>query len=325
MVKEQPDDAPIINPMAWLAPLFRLVVTIVVGIMGGYLFGMIGSMSYPGIGAIGGALLGFIFFGFLTCCLVGAYKDCLPDINAMFDTSHVVPDVLSHAVFKHGKFTLIVTVHRIEGMQGQGGILPWSNPDTYVSIECGINPIKRTCVKNNLKYEEQFRLTITPKDEHIVIKALDQDIFGAQLLGYLNLDVDEDVIGHGFPQEQTFKLEMGGKSDRTGGKTVIVLSFDYTDDYPIAAQQAHVKSFPHMAQRRKERLLRSRELWNTKSYGSCQHLESLTFNTNVNMTVKEQQSQRQKDLARKLQTDKESGKKLPDDPESTHPIPESHV
>jgi len=318
MVKEQPDDAPIINPMAFLVPVFRLTVTLAVGIMGAYLFGMIGSMSYPGVGAIGGALIGFVFFGFLTCCLVGAYKDCLPDINAMFDGTALVPPIISHAVCKHGKFTLIVTVHRLEGMQGMGGLFPWSNPDTYVSIECGHNPIKRTCVKNNLKYEEQFRLTITPKDEHIVIKALDQDIFGAQLLGYLNLDVDEDVIGHGFPQEQTFKLEMGGKSDRTGGKTVIVLSFDYTDDYPIAAQQAHQKNFPHVAQRRKERLMRSRDLWQSKNYGSCQHLEQLTFNTDVNETVTEQKKQQDRDLVSKK-------KKAPDDPESTHPPPDSYV
>lgn len=318
MVKEDADDAPIINPMGFLLPIFRLVVTLAVAIMGAYLFGMIGSMSYPGIGAIGGALLGFLFFGFLTCCLVGAYKDCLPDINAMLDATAIVPPIISHAVCKHGQFTLIVTVHRLEGMQGMGGLFPWSNPDTYVSIECGHNPIKRTCVKNSLKYEEQFRLSITPKDEHIVVKALDQDIFGAQLLGYLNLDVDEDVIGHGFPQEQTFKLEMGGKSDRTGGKTVIVLSFDYTDDYPLAAQQAHVKNFPHMAQRRKERLMRSRDLWQSKNYGSCQHLETLSFNTDVKETVTEIKKEQDKMLTSKK-------KKKHDDPESTHPPPDSQV
>jgi hypothetical protein len=321
MAKEDADDAPILNPIAFLAPVFRLVVTIAIAIMGAYLFGMIGSMSYPGIGAIGGALLGFAFFGLLTCCAVGAYKDCLPDINAMFDASAVVPPVLSHAVFKHGKFTLIVTVHRLEGLQGMGGLLPWSAPDTYVSIECGLNPIKRTCVKSNLKYEEQFRLIIEPGTEHIVIKALDQDVFGAQLLGYLNLDIDEDVIGHGFPQEQSFKLEMGGKGDRTGGKTVIVLSFDYTDDYPRSAQQAHVRNFPTMSQRRKERLNRSKELWQSKDYGSCQHLEALTFSTDKRQTDTQQKIEQEKIIASKKKKKKD---KQPD-PESTHPPPENQV
>jgi len=329
MVKEDADDSPIMNPLIFLGPLLRAVLTIAVAVMGAYLFGMIGSMSYPGIGAIGGALIGFAFFGILTCCVIGAYKDCLPDINAMFDASAVVPPALSHVMFKHGHFTLIVTVHRVDGLAGTGFFAFMSSvPDTYVSIECGHNPIKRTCVKGNLKYEEQFRLQITPSDEHIVVKALDQDIFGAQLLGYLNLDLDEDIVGHGFPQEQSFKLEMGGKGDRTGGRTCIILSFDYTDDYPEVARQAHVRNFPNMAQRRKERLQRSKELWQSKNYGSCQHLEKLTFSTNINETVNQQKIEQDKLVASKhkqkqKERDKEAGiQKLLDNPESSHPLPE---
>lgn len=320
MVKEEADDAPILNPMAFIGPLFRTIVTIAIAVMGAYLFGMIGSMSYPGIGAIAGALIGFVFFGLLTCCLVGSYKDCLPDINALVDPANLVPTAVSGMVFKHGRFTLIVTVHRLEGVQGMGGFLPWSSPDTYVSIECGTNPIKRTCVKGTGKFEEQFRLTIEPRDEHIVLKALDQDVFGAQLLGYCNLDIDEDIVGHGFPQEQSFKLEMGGKGDRTGGKTVIVLSFDYTEDYPPLSQQAHVRNFPTMAQRRKERHARSQEKWQSKDYGACQHLEKLAFSTDVNATVKYQQEERTKMISTRRKKEVQQGEVI-DDPESTHPQP----
>jgi len=323
MGKESPDDAPILNPLAFLLPLFRAVVTIVMAVLGAYLFGMLGSMTYPGIGVIAGSLLGFFFFGILTCCVIGAYKDCLPDINALFDTSAVVPPALHHVFYRHGKFTLIITVHRIEGLSGMGGLLPWSNPDTYVSIECGDNPIKRTCVKGTLKYEEQFRLTINARDEHVVIKALDQDIFGAALLGYLNLDIDEDIIGHGFPQEQTFKLEMGGKGDKTGGKTVIVMSFDYTDDFPAGLQAAHVKNFPTMAQRRRERLARSQEQWQ-KNYGACNQLEGLTFSHDMNATVAAQKAA-QEELSGANKKKKKDAAKTAGDPESTHPPPETQV
>merc|ERR1719345_182169 len=99
-------------------------------------------MTYPGIGAMAGAFLGFIFFGFIGCMVVGAYKDCFPDPQALFDPSAVVPKAMQHAIFKHGEFTLVVTIHKAVGMSGMSGIMPWSKPDTYVSVECGKNPMK---------------------------------------------------------------------------------------------------------------------------------------------------------------------------------------
>lgn len=279
-------------------PIVRVVMTLVIGAMGGFLFGMIGSMTYPGIGAILGALFGFALFAIVGCCIVGAWKDCIPDADHI-DLTTAVPKNMQAAMFAHGEFTLILTVHEVQNLGASGGIWPFGKPDYYTAVFCGKNPPKSTFTCGNLVWNEQFKINVTAKDRDITIKLLDQDVFKSEELGYVSLHIDQDIIQAGFPQRQEHKIELvGGKAIGRGKKQPqFILSFDYTDDFPRSSIRADV------AQQKQQRIEQSQKEWNTQ-YGSCQKLMDLQFSTNVNAT-RDQRNQYQ-DKATEEQEKKEA-------------------
>lgn len=273
--------------MAQFYLLMKGLATLVFAVAGCFLFGMLGSMAMPGPGAIIGALIGFVAFGLIACCAMGLWKEMVPEVGDAIDVTAVVPNGLVNALADHGKFTMIVTVHKIENINAFSGFLPWQNPDLYVSVECKKNPAKRTCVNKKGVFDEQFRIQVTPDIKDITVKLFDQDIFGQDELGNVCIDIDGDIVQAGFPQEKRFKLEMGGgKGGKAAGKAGIVLSFDYTHDYP-ASGVAHLKNDEDLHaqyEKREERLKKSEQAW-AGSYGSCEHLQTVQFSAQPGATM----------------------------------------
>merc|ERR1712065_242 len=78
--------------------------------------------------------------------------------------------------------------------------------DFYVSIACGINPKKSTCVKKDAKFEETFKIVVRPRDESIVVDLMDQDVVGDDVIGSVGIDIDDDLIKYGFPKKKVYRL-----------------------------------------------------------------------------------------------------------------------
>jgi len=267
----------ITDPFGFLKPLLKILVSVVVAVLGCFLFGMIGSMTYPGVGALVGAGGGLLVFGLIASCAMGLWKDLLP---AKVDGTTLVPKVVSHAVCKHGHFSLIVTVHSTKNVKSASGWIPFAPQDYYATVQCGNNPIKSTCVKTGAPtvWNEQFKIVVQPSDASMIIRLLDQDLFNSDIIGHINLDIDEHVIAEGFPQNREYPLQSSGK-DKSGGKGVLVLSFDPGEDYPKSSVQTaeYAEKQGTYANVRQDRLAKTQKEW--QEYGSCAKLSTTMFNT----------------------------------------------
>lgn len=253
------------NVFGFIWPVVRIVITCLIAGMGGFLFGMIGSMTYPGIGAIFGAILGALVFALMGCCLVGAWRDCVPDEEAMHGfMTGAVPSTMKASLFDHGDFEMIITVHKAENLHHLAGLMSWitGQRDYYVAIFSGVNPPKSTVVKKDLIWNEQFKINVKAADKEITLKLLDQDTFGSEEVGYVSLQIKEDIIDAGFPQQARYKLELGGKGGKIRGKDhpSFILSFDYTTDFPRASIRPTVEA------ERNKRLNQSRSQWGEMKY-----------------------------------------------------------
>lgn len=277
------------GPFAFVMPMIKMIIALAIGLLGCFLFGILGSMTYPGIGAIAGAALGFLLFGLIGCCALGVYKDVMPKAET-FDISQAAPSFVTQAMGKHGNFTLIVTVHKATDVSVQKGLNPFASPDLYVIIESGTNPPKATCVKRSShpEFNEQFKMMITPSDKAIVVKLMDQDMLGAEQVGYVSVDIDQDIIAMGFPQNHSYILQTGAKGAKAAGKTQLFLSFDYTDDFPRGhAKQLRMENVGNNFEARKQRILESEAQWQSQNYGSCEHLNHMQFNTRYDHSVQD--------------------------------------
>jgi len=273
-------------------PYIRSLMVLLIGILGCFVFGMIGSMTYPGIGAIGGAVIGFFVFGIVGCIVVGKWKDIIPD---GLDPTDMVPHAVAGAVGSHGHFTLFITVHRAEEVNTNAGIMGLfgGSNDSYVSVECGINPVKATCVRRDNVWQETFRVQVRPKDTAVTFNLMDQDVIGDDLVGTVSVDIDDDIVHQGFPQEKQYRLETGGKDK--SGKAKLVLSFDYGDDLggrKIAQVQTSSQKNYDARQTRHQNAVKEWNKYGTFAPGSAGSLASLHFNTDPRLTM---------DLAAKLQ------------------------
>lgn len=269
------------GPFAQLVPMIKAIIALAIGILGCFIFGIIGSMTYPGVGAIAGAGIGFLLFGIIGCCALGVYKDFMPRPEA-FEISKAAPAFVTQALGKHGTFTLIVTVHKVTDISVQKGLNPFSSPDIYVVVECGNSPSKATCVKRSShpEFNEQFKIIVRPDDKAVVVKVMDQDVFSNDIVGHLSFDIDQDVIGRGFPQNHGYVLQTGAKGAKAAGKTQVFLSFDYTDDFPRGhARQLRTENVDNNWEQRVKRIQQSEADWHSQNYGSCQHLQTMQFNT----------------------------------------------
>lgn len=275
------------GPFGSVMPIVKTVLAVSIGIIGCFLIGVIGSMTYPGWGAIAGAGLGFLVFTCIGCCALGVWKDFMPKPENV-DLAGLQPSFVTQALGKHGNFTMIVTVHKGIGISTFKGFNPFASPDVFVTAECGKNPPKATCVKSssNPEFNEQFKLRVLSTDRSMVIKVMDQDVFGSDVIGYVTFNVDQDIIGKGFPQEQSYTLQTGAKGAKSGGTAKIVLSFDYTDDFPNRHARQVQAEHPEHYETRQHRITQSNQDWGT-NYGSCSHLQTLQFNTNYEETMQD--------------------------------------
>lgn len=256
-----------------LAPLLRGSATLFITALGTTLCGMIGSLAYPVGGAAVGCFMGVAISLTMGCAVTGFWRDVLPGDGRTFGVGSIVPHSLAVQLGAHGKFDLIVTVHEALGVRVQGH-MPWRRADLYVELECGSNPIKRTCVKKDSKFNEQFKIQVTSTDEGVLCRIKDQDVFGASNIGYVYVDIQRDIIDAGFPSQKEFPIE-AGESDWlrwNSEKALLILSFDYTEDYPKTALRG---TNTRSSQSTQSKVLRS------KGYGAVSFLTQLEFNHNV--------------------------------------------
>jgi len=138
-----------------------------------FLFAFLGSMSYPGLGAVIGGIIGFLLglvIGFFAC---GKYKEVLETADDAIDAQMFVPEVFHEGLFGHQRFTLYVTVHRIEGAAAKRSF--FGGNDFFIRTVCGRNPPKTTCVREHGVWNETFKLTIEPQDSSVTFEVIDQN------------------------------------------------------------------------------------------------------------------------------------------------------
>mmetsp|Transcript_120649 Transcript_120649/g.341131 ORF Transcript_120649/g.341131 Transcript_120649/m.341131 type:complete len:289 (+) Transcript_120649:154-1020(+) len=270
----------VVGALDFVMPLLRGMATIVVAGIGTMLFTTVGSLSYPvgGVGAIFGAIIGGVLFLLIGCCTTGFWKDFLPQNNEVVNLTSLLPHAVAVQLGGHGNFNLIVTVHEARNVAVQGR-MPWRKPFLYVEVECGGNPIKRTCVRNDCKFNEQFKLQVAANDRSMYLRVKDQEIVGSRSVGYVCLDIQNHILvpndgGEPFPRHKEFPIETAeGDNLRWGQEqAVLELSFDHMDDYG------------RMQEASQKRMGDPENQWNT-NYGAVNFLSTLQFNPSVQIAT----------------------------------------
>jgi len=252
------------GPLQAMAPMLRTLGVVVIGVGGCMLFAMIGSMSYPGIGAIIGAVFGFLIFSCIGFVVLGKYKDIIRGGGDLVD--------LPGFVSEHPAFQLIMTVHGVtlvdeETLCGMGA----GKLDCFVIVKCGINPDKATCVREDGKWNETFRVNVRAKDKSLVCALMDQNTFGDSKIGQVTLEIDDDIIDRAFPQEKKFKVEPVAML-KDAPKCEMIISFDHGPDFPQGRISHLENQYPHEFTKRRQRQLSSMKEWSgVKNYGSLAH------------------------------------------------------
>eukprot|EP00928_Gymnodinium_smaydae_P047577 TRINITY_DN31764_c0_g1_i1.p1 TRINITY_DN31764_c0_g1~~TRINITY_DN31764_c0_g1_i1.p1 ORF type:complete len:290 (-),score=53.47 TRINITY_DN31764_c0_g1_i1:68-937(-) len=265
--------------MEFMKPLARGLATIAVGGIGCFLFSTVGSLSYPPHGAILGAMLGLMVFLVVGCFITGFWRDMFfwGSVKARDSSFALLPSPVQAVITGHGRETLIVTVHEAIGVHVQGRALSW--PDLFVEVECGINPTKRTCVKKDGKFNEQFRIQVDPTDKTMLFVLKDQDVFGASNVGFVSLDIRRQILEaeDPYPQRKHFHLDAGeGDTLRVGNneaKAALVLSFNRLD-----SQGRVVTTLPD-----KTRAPADTRWVDNTHYGAVKYLSTLQFNPNATL------------------------------------------
>jgi len=262
------------NTFDFLMPMLRGLASLFIACSGTMLFAMIGSLAMPVFGAIVGGFVGLLFSLALGCCLTGFWRDMIPDDAKSYGVGSVLPHSVAAQMGTHGSFDLIVTVHECHNVDVVQR-MPWRQPDIFIELECGHNPIKRTCVRKDQKFNEQFKVQIKAADDTLLIRLKDQDIFGATNVGYCCINVQQDILNQGFPWQKRFNVLAGEKDQLrwSADKPQIIISFDYTDEYPQSLRQDDSTSLETRKQVEAQ--------WQNDSYGAVNFLSRLEFNPNM--------------------------------------------
>lgn len=219
------------SPLDLLFPLIRGLATLFIVFIGFMVFGMFGSLAFPlgGTGAFLGSACGIVISLSVACCVTGLWRSFLPE-----DNGAGLPHPLAVLVGGHGNFDLVLTIHEAEGIQAQGNT-SWSSSSTFAEVKCGSNEVKSTSVSSDGVFNEQLRIKVAAADEGIVIKLKEQQLVGSAVLGSVYVDIMADIINADFPIRQEFPLQVGEGSRLSSkkNKASLVLSFDYTEDYPL--------------------------------------------------------------------------------------------
>jgi len=211
-----------------LFPILRAIATIVIVCLGTLFFGQIGSLAYPlnGAGAVLGCTFGVTVCLFIGCCATGSWRDFL----MAHDTTTqglILPHTLASQIGGHGYFDLLVTVHKAVSVEVQGQ-MPWSPLQIYAEVECGSNPVKRTCVRPDGRFEEQFKLNIEAVDRSMLVRLKNQGMLGTVDVGYVHVDIQSDIVDADSLRQRAFEINAGeGDSLRwTKPRAQLILSFE---------------------------------------------------------------------------------------------------
>jgi hypothetical protein len=188
------------------------------------LFAFLGSMSYPGLGAVVGGLIGFpvgLVIGFFAC---GKYKEVLETADDMVDAQMFVPEAFHEGLFGHQRFTLYVTVHRIEGAAVKRGPAIFGGSDFFIRTICGRNPPKTTCVRETGVWNETFKLTVEAQDSSVTFEVIDQNTLIDTKVASVAVPIST-IVGHIGAGEVREKLQ--SKSKQMG---VLIVSFKAGED-----------------------------------------------------------------------------------------------
>jgi len=150
----------------------RSIGVLLCGVAVCVVFGFMGSLTAPGVGAVLGGILGFVvgcLIGFFAC---GKYKEVVEAADDAVDTQNFIPEAMHESVFGHQRFTLYVTVHELSNA---GHTELFGDPDFFIKVRCGKNPPKTTCVRHDGVWNETFKLTIEPVDQAVSFDVVDQN------------------------------------------------------------------------------------------------------------------------------------------------------
>lgn len=187
------------------------------------LFAFLGSMSYPGIGSVIGGLVGFalgLVIGFFAC---GKYKEVLETADDMIDAQMFVPEAFHEGLFGHQRFTLYVTVHRIELPKSAQRSF-FGGSDFFIRTVCGRNPPKTTCVRDSGVWNETFKLTVEAQDSSVTFEVIDQNTLIDTKVASVAVPISS-IVGNIGTGEVHEKLQ-----SKTKNMGVLVVSFKAGED-----------------------------------------------------------------------------------------------
>jgi len=269
----------IVQDGQFLEKAVKALIVVAIAVTGATTCAIVGALAYPvgGVGAVVGAISGFVVFGCLSFCISGAWRYAMPKDVQTYGLKALQPEFLQR-ITNRAPFTIIVTIHEVKDLRVKG-LMPWTRPDMYVEITCGLNPPKRSCVRHDGNFNEQFALMVEPLDESILVQIKDQDVFGSTDIGYVAIDIPKDIIREGFPWQASFSIQAWDNDKiayTDNGDPQLVLSFDHTDDVPSSiARSSNTKS-----NRSKKMLSVDKSQTNVgRNYGAVNFLAQYEFNT----------------------------------------------
>lgn len=257
-----------VNNANSLMPLLKALITFLIGSVGLTLGGMMGSLVVPvpaGIGAIGGAFVGVLLFSTVGLFATGLFWEIVPSSDSI-DAGKFMPNVLTPLVADHAAFTLILTLQSVQNIQVNNR-LPWAKPNYFCLIQCGDNPIKSTCVKDDGIFNEQFRIDVTAADSVVNIYIKDQAWFSSKVIGQAIIDIRDDILNPQFPRGRQILIE--------GGEGCTLAFLGGFEEEPTVTC-----SFGHAGDVQDPFALGTKNQENVwpSDYGSVSYLSSLQFN-----------------------------------------------
>lgn len=182
----------------------RCLGMVLCGIGGIVVFGFMGSLTEPGIGAILGGILGMVLgllVGFFAC---GKYKEIIEAADDAVDTQHFIPESMHESVFGHQRFTLYVTVHELKNSVNNE-FFGFGEPDFFIRVRCGRNPPKTTCVRGGGVWNETFKLVVEPMDTAVSFDVVDQNTLIDTKVGSVAVPLKQVIEGINGPPA-SFKM-----------------------------------------------------------------------------------------------------------------------
>lgn len=201
-------------------------------VLGGLALGaLVGYMGGAGLASLLGMAIGLTVGGLLAMMVTGDCGKCLDffEDKGLDITEPLVPGFARELAYGHDSFSLLVTIHELRSAAQDDTLVGGKAAtfDAYVVLTCGDNPPKSTCVRTSGVFHETFKVHIQPRDQHLRFEIRDQDVMIDDDMGQTDVHVNS-IIEEGFPVRKSYDVMHGAKK---AGR--LVLSFDWTDDFPM--------------------------------------------------------------------------------------------